>query len=182
MEDLTLPEPARTLLARTRGTLDAYVTPRTPDRSGWRIGGRNHPRRALAAPRELRHRPARPPADGDAVPAPRSRAGTSPSAQVGRRQEDHVRSIQPDPVRGIAHRDAGRGSTAASRPSTGDRRRPGGRRAGVEPDPDRQVRQPLPEPAGPRPLRPRGGRDRRAAGTGDSRQRAGGTRLSAGGS
>ena len=39
MEDLTLPEPARTLLARTRGTLDAYVTPRTPDRSGWRIGG-----------------------------------------------------------------------------------------------------------------------------------------------
>ena len=39
MEDLTLPEPARTLLGRTRATLDAYLTPRTPDRSGWRIGG-----------------------------------------------------------------------------------------------------------------------------------------------
>lgn len=39
MEDLTLPEPARTLLGRTRATLDVYVTPRTPDRSGWRIGG-----------------------------------------------------------------------------------------------------------------------------------------------
>ena len=39
MEDLTLPEPARTLLGRTRAILDAYVTPRTPDRSGWRIGG-----------------------------------------------------------------------------------------------------------------------------------------------
>ena len=35
----TLPEPARTLLGRTRAILDAYVTPRTPDRSGWRIGG-----------------------------------------------------------------------------------------------------------------------------------------------
>ena len=33
-EDLTLPEPARTLLSRTRGILDTYVTPRTPDRSG----------------------------------------------------------------------------------------------------------------------------------------------------
>ena len=39
LEDLTLPEPARTLLGRTRGLLDTYVTPRTPDRSGWRIGG-----------------------------------------------------------------------------------------------------------------------------------------------
>ena len=39
LEDLTLPEPARTLLGRTRAILDAYVTPRTPDRSGWRIGG-----------------------------------------------------------------------------------------------------------------------------------------------
>ena len=39
MEDLTLPEPARTLLGRTRAILDAYVTPRTPDRSGWQIGG-----------------------------------------------------------------------------------------------------------------------------------------------
>ena len=38
-EDLTLPEPARTLLSRTRGILDTYVTPRTPDRSGWTIGG-----------------------------------------------------------------------------------------------------------------------------------------------
>ena len=38
-EDLTLPEPARTLLNRTRGILDTYVTPRTPDRSGWTIGG-----------------------------------------------------------------------------------------------------------------------------------------------
>ena len=39
MEDLTLPEPARTLLGRTRAILDAYVTPRTPDRRGWQIGG-----------------------------------------------------------------------------------------------------------------------------------------------
>ena len=39
LEDLTLPEPARTLLGRTRAILDAYVTPCTPDRSGWRIGG-----------------------------------------------------------------------------------------------------------------------------------------------
>lgn len=39
MEELTLPEPARALLGRTRAILDAYVTPRTPDRSGWRIGG-----------------------------------------------------------------------------------------------------------------------------------------------
>lgn len=39
LEDLTLPEPARTLLGRTRAILDAHVTPRTPDRSGWRIGG-----------------------------------------------------------------------------------------------------------------------------------------------
>lgn len=39
MEDLTLPEPARTLLGRTRATLDAYVTPCTPARSGWQIGG-----------------------------------------------------------------------------------------------------------------------------------------------
>ena len=38
-EDLTLPEPARTLLSRTRGILDTYVTPRTPDRSGWIING-----------------------------------------------------------------------------------------------------------------------------------------------
>lgn len=38
-EDLTLPEPARTLLSRIRGILDTYVTPRTPDRSGWTIGG-----------------------------------------------------------------------------------------------------------------------------------------------
>ena len=38
-EDLTLPEPARSLLSRTRGILDTYVTPRTPDRSGWIIGG-----------------------------------------------------------------------------------------------------------------------------------------------
>ncbi|MYN65368.1 MAG: hypothetical protein F4X11_10115 [Acidobacteria bacterium] len=38
-EDLTLPEPARTLLSRTRGILDTYVTPRTPDRSGCIIGG-----------------------------------------------------------------------------------------------------------------------------------------------
>lgn len=39
MEELTLPEPARTLLGRTRAILDAYVTPCTPDRSGWWIGG-----------------------------------------------------------------------------------------------------------------------------------------------
>ena len=39
LEELTLPEPARALLGRTRAILDAYVTPRTPDRSGWRIGG-----------------------------------------------------------------------------------------------------------------------------------------------
>lgn len=39
MEDLTLPEPARTLLGRTRATLDAHVTPCTPARSGWKIGG-----------------------------------------------------------------------------------------------------------------------------------------------
>lgn len=39
MEDLTLPEPAGTLLGRTRATLDAYVTPCTPARSGWQIGG-----------------------------------------------------------------------------------------------------------------------------------------------
>ena len=38
-EDLTLPEPARTILARTRPVLDAYVTPHTPDRTGWQIGG-----------------------------------------------------------------------------------------------------------------------------------------------
>lgn len=39
MEDLTLPEPARTVLGRTRAILDVYVTPCTPDRSGWQIGG-----------------------------------------------------------------------------------------------------------------------------------------------
>ena len=39
VEDLTLPEPARTLLGRTRLILDAYVTPLTPGRSGWQIGG-----------------------------------------------------------------------------------------------------------------------------------------------
>ena len=39
VEDLILPEPARTLLGRTRAILDAYVTPHTPDRSGWQIGG-----------------------------------------------------------------------------------------------------------------------------------------------
>ena len=39
MEDLTLPEPARTVLSRTRAILDVYVTPCTPDRSGWQIGG-----------------------------------------------------------------------------------------------------------------------------------------------
>ena len=39
VEELTLPEPARTLLGRTRAILDAYVTPHTPDRSGWQIGG-----------------------------------------------------------------------------------------------------------------------------------------------
>ena len=38
-EDLTLPEPARTILSRTRAILDTYVTPHTPDRSGWIIGG-----------------------------------------------------------------------------------------------------------------------------------------------
>lgn len=38
-EDLTLPKPARTLLSRTRGILDTYVTPRTPHRSGWIVGG-----------------------------------------------------------------------------------------------------------------------------------------------
>ena len=39
LEDLKLPEPARTILSRTRPVLDAYVTPHTPDRSGWKIGG-----------------------------------------------------------------------------------------------------------------------------------------------
>ena len=39
VENLMLPEPARTLLGRTRALLDEYVTPRTPDRSGWQIGG-----------------------------------------------------------------------------------------------------------------------------------------------
>ena len=39
MEDLTLPEPARTLLGRIRATLDAYVIPCTPARSGWQMGG-----------------------------------------------------------------------------------------------------------------------------------------------
>lgn len=38
-EDLTLPEPARTIFSRTRAILDAYVTPHTPHRSGWKIGG-----------------------------------------------------------------------------------------------------------------------------------------------
>ena len=38
-ESLTLPEPARTLFSRTRAILDAYITPHTPDRSGWKIGG-----------------------------------------------------------------------------------------------------------------------------------------------
>ncbi len=38
-EDLTLPEPARTLLGRTRGILDTHVTPHTLDRGGWIIGG-----------------------------------------------------------------------------------------------------------------------------------------------
>ena len=39
VEDLTLPEPARTLLGRTRLIMDAYVTPLTPGRRGWQIGG-----------------------------------------------------------------------------------------------------------------------------------------------
>ena len=39
VEDLTLPEPARTLLGRTRLIMDAYVTPLTPGRCGWQIGG-----------------------------------------------------------------------------------------------------------------------------------------------
>jgi hypothetical protein len=39
VEDLRLPEPARSLLGRTRAILDEYVTPLTPDRSGWQIGG-----------------------------------------------------------------------------------------------------------------------------------------------
>ena len=38
-ESLTLPEPARTIFSRTRPLLDAYITPHTPDRSGWKIGG-----------------------------------------------------------------------------------------------------------------------------------------------
>lgn len=38
-ERLTLPEPARTLFSRARAILDTYITPRTPDRSGWKIGG-----------------------------------------------------------------------------------------------------------------------------------------------
>jgi hypothetical protein len=39
MEKLTLPEPAAELLRRTHRILDAHLTPHTPDRSGWAIGG-----------------------------------------------------------------------------------------------------------------------------------------------
>lgn len=39
MEKLTLPEPAAELLARTHAILEAHLTPHTPHRSGWAIGG-----------------------------------------------------------------------------------------------------------------------------------------------
>lgn len=38
-EVLPLPEPARSVFRRTRAILDDHVTPRTPDRSGWKLGG-----------------------------------------------------------------------------------------------------------------------------------------------
>lgn len=38
-EALELPEPARTIFSRTRAILDAFITPHTPQRSGWKIGG-----------------------------------------------------------------------------------------------------------------------------------------------
>ena len=66
-EDLTLPAPARTLLSRTRAILDTYVTPRTPDRSGWIIGGGT----ILAA--RWRHRESR---DVDLLVPPGPRRGS----------------------------------------------------------------------------------------------------------
>lgn len=39
MEQLTLPEPAATILARTHHILDRHVTPHTPGGDGWKIGG-----------------------------------------------------------------------------------------------------------------------------------------------
>ena len=39
MEQLTLPEPAATILAHTHDILDRHVTPHTPGGDGWKIGG-----------------------------------------------------------------------------------------------------------------------------------------------
>ena len=75
-EDLTLPEPARTLLSRTRGILDTYVTPRTPDRSGWTIGGGT----ILAA--RWRHRESR---DIDLLVHPRTETRFLQASPVNRR-------------------------------------------------------------------------------------------------
>lgn len=38
-EELSLPEPAAGILARTHAILDQHVTPRTPGRDGWALGG-----------------------------------------------------------------------------------------------------------------------------------------------
>ena len=83
-EDLTLPEPARTLLGRTRGILDTYVTPRTPDRSGWTIGGGT----ILAA--RWRHRESR---DIDLLVHPRTETRfLQPAAAPARRPRELVRA------------------------------------------------------------------------------------------
>ena len=71
-EDLTLPEPARTLLSRTRGILDTYVTPRTPDRSGWITVPAEDGRSTRLTSRR----------DGPVGTGPVSRAG-APAAMIG---------------------------------------------------------------------------------------------------
>ena len=38
-EELSLPEPATRILARTHAILDQHVTPCTPGREGWALGG-----------------------------------------------------------------------------------------------------------------------------------------------
>ena len=100
-ESLTLPEPARTIFSRTRAILDAYITPHTPDRSGWKIGGGT----ILAA--RWRHRESQ---DIDLLVHPRTEtrflqpsvtAGAAPSTRNARRKKDQLRSIQPDPLRRI---------------------------------------------------------------------------------
>ena len=38
-EEQSLPEPAAGILARTHAILDQHVTPHTPGRDGWALGG-----------------------------------------------------------------------------------------------------------------------------------------------